>query len=210
MRLYRHARAVTPKSLGSPLPPQPGSRPSAKFSDPEAEDDPFSEPEDAATMLADFALISPHQRLQLTYMYPPLSPSLMHLIDRNGYLGTRAGRAVALWVDGPQAPGPGTIEEVLRLDGERRGLHWELEELERIKTRTKESEDDSQGNGNGDVYAEDVARTGRARWLLTFSSEDETKRFMRSWHMRPVRFTLEEQEDHLEREVSIVHLEFLW
>lgn len=103
---------------------------------------------DSYAMLQDFALCSPSQRIQLIYMFPPFSPGFQRLLDQGGYIGSRAGRAVLLWFDGPRISQEDIVEQILK-DGK---SEWAQEvQIEMLRGSSKRSYDDRKSEGTDET-----------------------------------------------------------
>lgn len=193
MRLYRTARAQTPTSIESPLPPQQDSRISGR---------------DSYASLQDFSLCSPSQRIRFKVAFSPFSIGLKRVLDRGGYLRQpdgedRTGRAVLFSVEGVQ-PTTREMGHAIALDGRDRGMLWNLaiEKLDTIATSGVESEDPE--------AIETIERSHSSsrhwalkRWILSFGSENEARRFARAWHRKP--FPSPRRHDE-----SVMRAEILW
>ena len=191
--LYRLTRKNTPRSIESPLPIRPGVKING---------------EDGYTMLQDFTLCPPSQRIQLKYIYDVLSPGMRDLVDRGGYLrlpdGTnRAGRAVLFWIEGHQ-PTSREVNNIIASDGRDRGMAWDLS-ISKLDGSTSPTQavEDLEFNDPHDITEASTPQRGSRKWVLTFSSESEARRFIRAWHktqLAPVR----------PDEPRVVQAEFLW
>ena len=121
---------------------------------------------DPPPSIANFALCSPHQRLQLTYMYPPFSPPFQRLLDQGGYLGGRAGRALLLWIDDLPERSDVMIEDIRSLieeDEQERNLAWgvEVENISDVVGQRKKQRnpDKVQAGINGERAEDDDANS---------------------------------------------------
>lgn len=192
--LHRMAKTYTPTSIESPLPLQKHS---------------IIEGEDAQALLRDYALCTPSQRFQLISLFAPYSTSINRLLDHGGYPQLTegeniTGRAVLFWVVGLQ-PTTGMVEQELGADGRKRGMVW--------KTSVKKLEPPTKPQESSAVVVDQVAAASmpgikgqirKARkWVITFESETEARRFIRAWHYRPFPSARGE-------EPGLSRAEFLW
>lgn len=194
VHLHRIAKTHTPTSVESPLPLQPGV---------------VIEGEDAYTVLQDYALCPPFQRMQLRLLYPSYSPGMKRLFNQRGYRqlveqDDKSGRSVLFWVDGPHLT-TYIIRNVVATDGRERGLAWNMT-VEQLDTSAPAREE---FEGSNDVDEADESselsfqHTNIKRWILSFADENETRRFIRAWHRRT--FPQDRGDDR-----RLVHAEFLW
>lgn len=172
------ARSYTPTSIESPL-PLPKTV--------------VKEKQDPQTLLRDYALGPPSQRLQLHTLSAPYTASIRRLLKYGGYPQItegedRTGRAVLFWVDGSQ-PTTYTLEQELGADGRERGMLWKsavklLEPLPKIHEKAEEGEDlkDEQEAANMPGMKSQTRRT--RKWIITFEDENEAWSFVRAWHCR--------------------------
>ncbi|KAF6221738.1 hypothetical protein HO133_001706 [Letharia lupina] len=193
IRLHRIAKTHTPTSVESPLPLQPGV---------------VIEGEDAYTLLQDYSLCPPSQRIQLRLLFPSYSARIKQVLDQRGYrplLGetNKTGRSVLFSVDGQQLP-TSVIRNTVAADGRDRGLAWDIS-IDRLDT-SRSAADGFEGSTSTetDEYAELGARRHTpARWVMSFPNENEARRFIRAWHRRP--FPLARADDP-----ALVQAEFIW
>ena len=193
IRLHQFAKTHTPTSIESPLPLQPGV---------------VIEGEDAYTMLQDYSLCPPSQRIQLRILFPSYSVSMKQMLDQRGYLplseGTnKAGRSVLFSVDGQRLP-TSMIRDTVAADGRDRGLAWDIS-IDRLDAPACVTDGfDAPMITETDEFAGSSTRHNiQSRWVMSFSSEDEARRFVRAWHRRPFPST---QGD----EPAIVEAQFIW
>ena len=193
IRLHRIAKTHTPTSIESPLPLQPGV---------------VIEGEDVYTLLQDYSLCPPSQRIQLRLLFPSYSARIKQVLDQRGYrplLGetNKTGRSVLFSVDGQQLP-TSVIRNTIAADGRDRGLAWDIS-IDRLDT-SRSAADGFEGSTSTetDEFAELGARRHTpARWVMSFSNENEARRFIRAWHRRP--FPPARADDP-----ALVQAEFIW
>lgn len=175
----------------------------------------LSEGEDIHDILQNYAICPPSQRISLRVLFPPYSPDLKRLLSQRGYSqilcpDDKTGRAVLLCVYGYQ-PNSASIRNMINRDGRDRGLAWALangeksiEKIDGSLLPKEELERPFCGEGA------DSKRTQRVypRWIISFTDENEARRFTRSWHRRhfPLRGEhVAEGEPH-----PLVHAEVIW
>lgn len=193
VRLHRIAKTHTPTSIESPLPLQPGV---------------VIEGEDAYKLLQDYSLCPPSQEIQLNLLSPSHSVGLKQVLDQRGYrplLGetNKTGRSVLFSVDRQHLP-TSVIKHTVTTDGRDRGLAWDML-IDRLDTSevTADGFEDSTSS-EIDEFAELGARHhAPSRWVMSFSDENEARRFIRAWHRRP--FPSARGDDP-----ALVQAEFIW
>lgn len=193
-RLHRIAKAHTPTSIESPLPLQPGV---------------VIEGEDAYSLLQDYSLCPPSQRIHLRLLSPLYSAGIKQVLDQRGYRRlleetNKTGRSVLFWVDGQQLP-TSVIKHTVAADGRDRGLAWDIS-IERLDTSIIaangfEDSTSTEPDGLADFGAR---RHVPSRWIMSFSNENEARRFIRAWHRR--RFPSAPRGDN----PALVQAEFIW
>lgn len=192
-RLHRIAKTHTPTSIESPLPLQPGV---------------VIEGEDAYRLLQDYSLCPPSQEIQLYLLSPSNSIGLKQVLDQRGYpplLGetSKTGRSVLFWVDGQHLPFS-VIKHTVTADGRDRGLAWDMS-IDRLDTSeiTADSFEDSTSSETDGIAGSGARRHAPSRWVMSFSDENEARRFIRAWHRRP--FPSARGDDP-----ALVQAEFIW
>ena len=193
IRLHRIAKTHTPTSIESPLPLQPGV---------------VIEGEDAHTLLQDYSLCPPSQRIQLKLLFPSYTAAIKQVLDERGYrplIGetNKTGRSVLFSVDQQRLP-TAVIRRMVAADGRDRGLAWDVS-IDRLDTSivTADGFEDST-SAETDEFAEMGARRhSPSRWVMSFSNENEARRFIRAWHRRP--FPSVRDDDP-----ALVQAEFIW
>ncbi len=193
VHLHRVAKMHTPTSVESPLPLQPGV---------------LVEGEGVHSLLQDYALYPPSQRMSLKILDSPHTASIQSLLQENGYRQlvegeAKTGRSVLLWVDGRRLT-TNLIRNSVAADGRDRGLAWNFS-IERVKNHqdtinTGEENEPSNDDGGAELKP---WRHAPQRWILSFTDENEARRFVRMWHRKP--FPTAEEDG-----LRLVHAEFLW
>lgn len=193
VRLHRIAKTHTPTSIESPLPLQPGV---------------VIEGEDAYKLLQDYSLCPPSQKIQLNLQSPPYSVGPKQVLEERGYRPlsgdtNKTGRSVLFSVDGQHLP-TSVIKHMLTTDGRDRGLAWDMS-IDRPDTSniTAESFEDSTSSETGEFAEMGPPRHATSRWVISFSDENEARRFIRAWHRRP--FPSARGDDP-----ALVQAEFIW
>lgn len=193
IRLHQIAKTHTPTSVESPLPLQPGV---------------IIEGEDAYTLLQDYSLCPPSQRIQLRLPFTSYSAGIKQVLDQRGYLPllgerNKTGRSVLFSLDGQRLP-TSVIRNTVAADGRDRGLAWDIS-IDRLDTSIVASDGFEESTSTEQVgLAELGARHhAQSRWVMSFSNENEARRFIRAWHRRPF------PSVHGD-EPAFVQAEFLW
>ena len=172
------------------------------------------------SLLQNYALCPPSQRMALRVLFAPYSPDVKRLLTQRGYAqivgggdptGDRTGRAVLLWVSGYHQLGLAVVRDMISRDGQRRGLAWALAEgeksIEKVEAPLLADEELEEGD-----YTEETdpsyARRMCLRWIISFRDENEARRFTRAWHCRP--FPLHGDNAATEEPPPSVHAEVLW
>ena len=164
--------------------------------------------EDAYTMQQDYSLCPPSQRIKLLLLYPLYSPATKQVLDERGYRPltgemNKTGRSVLFSVD-VQHLLTSEVKKMISLDGRARGLAWD-ESIDRLDT-SKATADVFDGSTGAelDEFSELGARRHVSpRWVVSFSTESEARRFIRAWHRRPWPSTRGDDP-------PLVQAEFLW
>ncbi len=195
-KLHIMSQDHTPTSLHSPLPPPPGT---------------ILEGEDLHTLLQDYTLCPPSQRISIVSKFAPFGANLRRLIEYQGYPQLtepvdRTGRAVLFWMEGHN-PTTNAVRDAIDQDGRERGLQWTSKvgrrRVEHLQLPSEAPEDPELLEDSEPVAQRRAAR----RWLVELADENEARRFVRAWHRRP--FPL--PADHVRGEKPpIVNAEFLW
>lgn len=166
------------------------------------------EGDDAYTLLQDYSLCPPSQRIQLKLLSPSYAASIKQVLDQRGYRPllkktNKTGRSVLFSVDGQRWP-TSVIRDAVAADGRDRGLAWDIS-VDRLDTmRTVADGFDEPTCTETDELAELGARRHAPfRWVMSFLNENEARRFIRAWHRRP--FPSGRGHDR-----AIVHAEFIW
>lgn len=167
--------------------------------------------EDVYSLLQDFTLCPPSQELEIMVITPPLSQSLRRLVDTKGYPEItqpldKTGRSVLFWVEG-YIPTTAQIQSLITRDGRHRGMAWALldgkdsiQQLDADRKRHDKAEEDEHEDANepgnddaseteteaqGKGQIRDYVRRTKIRWTIAFEDENEARRFVRRWHLRP-------------------------
>ena len=193
IRLHRIAKRYTPTSIESPLPLQPGV---------------IIEGEDAYTLLQDYTLCPPSQRIQLKLLFPSYTASIKQILDQRGYRPlveetNKTGRSVLFSVDGQRWP-TSVIRNAVAADGRERGLAWDIS-IDKLDTSRIAADGFEEPTGIGTDELADLGprHPVPSRWVMSFSNETEARRFIRAWHQRP--FPLARGDDR-----ALVLAEFIW
>lgn len=193
IRLHQIAKTHTPTSIESPLPLQPGV---------------VIEGEDAYTLLQDYSLCPPAQRIPLRLLFPSYSAVIKQVLDRPGYRqlleeANKTSRCVLFWVDGQQLH-TSVIQHTIAADGRERGLAWDVS-IDRLDTSIAAADgaEDSTSIELDELARKGARRHASSRWIIAFSNENEARRFIRAWHRRP--FPSAPGDDP-----SPVQAEFIW
>ena len=190
------SRDHTPTSLHSPLPPPPGT---------------IVEGEDVHTLLQNYALCPPSQKINIISMFSPFGAAYRRLIEYRGYPQLTepvdwTGRAVLFWVEG-HYPTTNAVKAAIDQDGRERGLQWGEKAGNRYVEKLELSTEMAEGLETGDDSEPVARRRSESRWIVKLGDENEARRFVRTWHRRP--FPL--PSDHARDEKPpIVNAEFLW
>ena len=146
------------------------------------------EGEDAYRLLQDYALCPPSQRIQLKLLYPSYSAGMRHLLRQRGYHSllreaSKEGSSVLFSVDRKNLP-TAVIKQTLSADGRNRGLAWDIS-INKLNSSTIADRLEDLTSVEPDQIAEPgLQRHGSSRWIMSFSSENEARRFVRAWHRR--------------------------
>ena len=195
-KLHIMSQDHTPTSLHSPLPPPPGT---------------ILEGEDLHTLLQDYTLCPPSQRISIVSKFAPFGANLRRLIEYQGYPQLtepvdRTGRAVLFWMEGHN-PTTNAVRDAIDQDGRERGLQWTSKvgrrRVEHLQLPSEAPEEPELLEDSEPVAQRRAAR----RWLVELADENEARRFVRAWHRRPFPLPV----DHVRGEKPpIVNAEFLW
>ena len=193
IRLHRIAKTYTPTSVESPLPLQPGV---------------VIEGEDAYTLLQDYTLCPPSQRIQLKLLFPSYSSGIKQLLDQRGYRPLlqetkKTSRSVLFSVD-RQRWTTSVIRDAVAADGRDRGLAWDIS-IDRLDTSKVAADDveESTSTERDELAELGVRRRPPSRWVMSLPNENEARRFIRAWHRRP--FPSARGDDP-----ALVRAEFIW
>ncbi|KAL8656017.1 MAG: hypothetical protein Q9226_002821, partial [Calogaya cf. arnoldii] len=195
-KLHRMSQDHTPTSLHSPLPPPPGT---------------VVEGEDVHTLLQDYALCPPSQRINIVSMFSPFGATLHRLIEYHGYPQLtepidNTGRAVLFWVEG-HYPTTNAVRAVIDEDGRERGLQWGPRDGSRYVEKLELTSELPEEAEQREDFERVAQRRWDRRWIVRLSDENEARRFVRTWHRRPFPLASDHVKDGNPR---IVNAEFLW
>lgn len=173
------------------------------------------EGEDIYSVLQNYALCPPSQKIALKFVFPPYSPALKRLLELRGYPQImrpedKSHKSVLLWVDGFQ-PTIHDIRDMIARDKRSRGLNWAL--ASSMNPVEKVDSSAYREWGEGDSAASESAEETQfrglyPRYLIHFADENEARRFTREWHRRP--FPLPKARIHSHEPPPLVHTEFVW
>ena len=151
-------------------------------------------------------------------LFPPYSPDVKRLLSQRGYSqiigpNDKTGRAVLLWVYGYQ-PNSASIRNMISRDGQNRGLAWALangeKSIEKVEGQLipMEEPEEPEEHGHGEDADSNRTQSVYPRWLISFTDEDEARRFTRSWHRKP--FPLRGERVAVGEPHPLVHAEVIW
>ena len=191
VRLHQMAKTHTPTSIESPLPLQPGV---------------IIEGEDAYTLLQDYSLCPPSQRIHIKLLHPPYTASIKQVLEQRGYhplveATNKAGTSVLFSVDGQRWP-TSIIRDAVAADGRDRGLQWDIA-IHRLDTLESAAASLDYSTCTETEGLAQLSARRLSRWIVSFLNESEARRFIRVWHRRP--FPLASGDDR-----ALVHAEFIW
>ena len=193
VHLHRVARTHTPSSIESPLPLRPGV---------------LIEGQDVHSLLQDYALCPPSQRIQLKLLQPSHAAGINSILQQRGYRQlvqgeAKTGRSVLFWVDG-QHLNTSVIRNAVAADGRDRGLAWDVsfDKVEDLKAISDEEIHRETDDYEGSTEPKTSQRSS-CRWIMSFTDESEARRFIRSWHRK--HFPMARGDGP-----RLVHTEFLW
>ncbi len=199
---HQLSRVHTPNSLSTQLAPPPGY---------------LVDGQDVHALLQDYALKPPTSQLRLRRLESPLPPHLRNLVNQGGYpelisSETNSSYPILFTVDGAQ-PSYYDIKQAIHQDGKDRGLMWTAltskNSIRKFETATPKSEDEADENiFDGREKAPSYARYKPARWILSFQSEAEAQRFVRTWHRRE--FPLPRGSSTYGEPPPMINAEILW
>ena len=198
--LHRISRAHTPTSIESPITSPQGM---------------VLEGEDVGTVLQNYSLCPPSQQISLKIIFPPYSSSMKRLLEQRGYSQItesrdKTSKSVLFWTDGHQA----TLDEIQQLinqDGRHRGLNWTLASgnisVERLGNSVSNTEESRENFSLQDAGLPQP-KSLYPRYVISFSDENEARRFIRLWHRK--QFPLYGENAAAGEPLPLVHAEFIW
>ena len=181
----------------------------------------FLNGEEVHKLLEDYALCPPSQKISLLGLFPPLGVALNRIVRYKGYPELtqprdKTGKAVRFWVEG-FVPTLEQIQGFIGRDGRHRGMAWALmdgkdsiQQIDPDGSRSNEEDgtEHEHMEHEGKAFRDYVSRT-KIRWIIAFEDENEARRFVRRWHLRPFPTGSDDRErrgDH----APIVHAEYMW
>ena len=184
--------------------------------------------EDVHNLLQNYTLLPASQKLSLISLFPPYSVGIQRLLEHRGYPELtspkdKTGRCVLFWVEG-FVPTIMQVQQLIRRDSKARGLAWALldgkysiQQLEPDAGPDLEvEEEDRKGMERHHANSEragqdffDYYRRTLIRWTIAFQDENEARRFVRRWHLRPFSEVFTDRE-HKGDVKPLVHAEFMW
>ncbi len=173
------------------------------------------EGEDVYSVLQNYALCPPSQKISLRIVFPPYAPALKRLLELRGYPQImrpedKSCKSVLFWVDGFQ-PTIHDIREMISRDKRSRGLNWALANT--LKPVEKVDSSAAREWEEAEFGATEAAETTQfrglyPRYLIHFADENEARRFTRAWHRRP--FPVPNEMASGGEPPPLVHAEFVW
>ncbi|KAI9721021.1 MAG: hypothetical protein M1812_002500 [Candelaria pacifica] len=222
---HQLSRTHTPKSLTSPIAPPSGY---------------ILDGQDIHALLQDYALKPPSQNLNLKRLPSPLSPFIRNLVTQGGYptlltTESKSQYPILFSIDGSPQPTTHAIKEAIGKDGRKRGLLWALstssDAIRKFEyqdtspsptpippTTTNETLEPSpqtnQSNENNESSSsskpDSQSRYRKPRWIISFQSDIEAQRFVRSWHRTSFPAAASRGSAGLGEVDPIVNVEVLW
>ena len=189
--------------------------------------------EDIGMLLREYTLAPPSQALNLRLLRSPHTVSAKSIIAAGGLPRlakpvVRRGRSILLRVEGFKAA-TWHIMKMLEDDGNDRGMQWypntvrgAVEEIiQSLEGNSSASEKQFDEDVESDLGEEEDTQESldeprkhkdrhTRRWLITFEDEKESRRFIRTWHMRPFPMWKFDTAWGQREPLPIVHAEFVW
>lgn len=174
--------------------------------------------------LATYTLLPPSEALNLKLVSEPFSPFMRDLVQRTGYeqliQDKRTEYEVMLHVDGWQ-PTLQALKGAVNDDGRSRHLHWDVEHRSngirefQLPKRENEASDEDEHNrtaGPSDKRPPRISCRVWKRWIVSFSKEDEARRFVSAWHRRDIAplLSLRETAGLPPAEQVIMNADLIW
>ncbi|KAF2097205.1 hypothetical protein NA57DRAFT_77459 [Rhizodiscina lignyota] len=217
---HRIARENTQSSMLSHIPPPPGYQVKG---------------DDLDAFKQAYGLMSTTQKLQLSFMKKPYSPWLQRLVVEGGYSKIAQWphkHKVLLFIEGAGQQ-TSDIERFISLEGKRRGLPFAVVDAQDaiVKVTAKESRkgrdnedfietgdiedersdsdvEDSKDNSDALLAPSEEKLSQDVRWIVSFESDAEAKRFARSVHGR--RFPIYPEGSLVYERPGKMWVEVLW
>lgn len=205
IRLHLISRTYTPTSLLSPLPPPPGY---------------LKDGEDLHALMQAFTLIpSSQQHMSIRMLRKPFKPTIQRIVTEGNYPAIvecqrKSEDLVLLSLDKGHV-GIYELRSEIARDGNLRNLRWNLlpEKDDIVRLEGGKVLPD-EGDWTGPDLQQDLDRKQKGRgqptrFILSFTDNQEARRFVRSWHRRP--FPLRPGPQYpKDEEPPIVNAELLW
>lgn len=179
-RLHFVLRAYNNSSVLSSLQPPPGF---------------IKDGEDIHALIQAYTVIPASQKgVTARILERPLRPSLKRLIKDGGYPEIIPSDNIlenkVLFSLDKGSPTIYALRAMLSKDQKERNLQWKLSgginEIIKLGESKMEVPQDDDGNTLEDGHESKNRRTQPVKWVLTFKDSQEARRFVRSWHQRPV------------------------
>lgn len=194
---HRESRLHVPVERGPRVAPAPRIRPDGRM-------------EETA---ARFALASPMLALQMRVQSAPFNPRLRGVVEAGGYdallAGAQSAHEVLVWFEGA-GPTMFALRGAVRRDGEERGCAWatvgEMNGVREVRIHHLDPHPGSPRRAEGQVPVAKFAQRYLKRFIVSFETEAEARRFVMDWHRRdPGELGLEGGQDS-----EVVNCEYLW
>lgn len=171
--------------------------------------------EDVYSVLQNYALCPPAQKISLRVVFPPYAPGFKRLLELRGYPQImkpedKSFKSVLFWVDGFQ-PTIHDIRDMIMRDKYHRGMDWALADSSRPVEKVDSGaarEWEKAELGATEPADKSPFRGLYPRYLVRFADEDEARRFTRAWHRRP--FPMPNDRSGSLEPPPLVHAEFVW
>jgi hypothetical protein len=173
------------------------------------------EGEDVYSVLQNYALCPPSQKIAVKFVFQPYSPGLKRLLELRGYPQImkpedKSRKSVLFWVDGFQ-PTIHDIRDMITRDKRSRGLNWALansiKPVEKVDSSAGREWEEAEFAASESAEATQF-RGLYPRYLIHFEDESEARRFTREWHRRP--FPLPRERTPSREPPPLVQAEFVW
>lgn len=185
-----------------------------------------------------YAIAPPQQEVHARLMQQPFSPLLRSIVHQGGYLALVSNRLtdweVLVRFDGTSnMVGIQGIKVAMKWDGINRGMKWAIKVVKgtsdkygsqgirevKIKARVRalDPEADNEAKDTSDSKdAEGMELTASApttrkvprQFIISFTSEEEARRFVMKWHRRDIMDLLDEKP--YEEDAAVMNAEYIW